>query len=553
MHPVSAIAISPDGARVALAGSRAILWEPGAEPALRPFHALRLDVLAFHPGKRLASGYRLPPNRDTRAYYLDYDGATGAHTHPARGKFDGRIDALALSSEGSLLLAMGSDPRAWLVEAATDAVQQVFTGRTGAFTDAAFGPFDRRLALGSSDGSIRLFSPRSPDPIRVFAGRAGRIDSLAFDATGWRLLAVAGRSVQVYDLLEERPALRGHGSYVYGARFGAGGTRIVSRAWDGTLRFWDVDSRQPFSVVPTEASRVLCLAIAPEGSLLATGHEAGLVRLWNPETGERIRDLVTGNHERVTAIDLLRDGSLFVTRTASGVLVWDPRSGERLSEISAAGRPHFGAVALSPGGESVAADAGERDAEIWDLRTGRERLEIPAPVFCLAFRPDGQVLASGSGDASVRLWDPDSGRMLRRLLGHKAAVYSLAFAPDGSRLASGSDDRMILLWDPERGESVLGLPGHEDYVFSLDFSPDGSALVSGSGDNTVRIWDARLEHQRRREGALHSLAVARMRPVVESLFAAGAGPAEVVAVLRGRADLSALERTAALQLVVGRR
>jgi WD40 repeat protein len=66
-----------------------------------------------------------------------------------------------------------------------------------------------------------------------------------------------------------------------------------------------------------------------------------------------------------------------------------------------------------------------------------------------AFSPDGSLIATGENDGSVRLWDRDSGKVLRRYMGHEATVHSVAFSDDGRKLASGSADGTARVWRVE--------------------------------------------------------------------------------------------------------
>jgi tetratricopeptide (TPR) repeat protein len=197
---------------------------------------------------------------------------------------------------------------------------------------------------------------------------------------------------------------------------------------------------------------VACVTFSPDGSQLASAGDDPIVRLWNPRTGDAVRDF-TGH-----------------TLAVPG-------------------------VAFSPDGKTLATASRDHTARVWDVASGRVLLVFDGPVGSLvsvAFSPDGQRLATGSSDSTVRLWDILTGTEQRVLKGHTGQITCLAFSPDGTRLATGSTDQTARLWDTETATELLQLKGHAGAVNSLAFDPDGRCLITGSSDQTSRLWDARI-------------------------------------------------------------
>ena len=65
----------------------------------------------------------------------------------------------------------------------------------------------------------------------------------------------------------------------------------------------------------------------------------------------------------------------------------------------------------------------------------------------VAYSPDGNYLVGVSDEGTIRLWELETGKLKRKLSGHKWLVSSLAFSPDGKTFATGSWDGTILLWE----------------------------------------------------------------------------------------------------------
>ena len=162
--------------------------------------------------------------------------------------------------------------------------------------------------------------------------------------------------------------------------------------------------------------RVTAVAIAPDGTWLATGSDDRTVRIWDPATG-RQRATLTGHTGPVTA------------------------------------------VAIAPDGTWLATGSDDRTVRIWDPATGRQRATLTGhtgPVTAVAIAPDGTWLATGSHDRTVRIWDPASGELDIAVSGR---IHAVAFALDGTWLATGDSERIDrplvdCAWSPS-GQSLV--------------------------------------------------------------------------------------------------
>ena len=136
------------------------------------------------------------------------------------------------------------------------------------------------------------------------------------------------------------------------------GTWLATASWDKTARTWDAATGQHRATLTGHTSAVNAVAIAPDGTWLATASHDGTVRTWDAATGEH-RATLTGHDSGVTAVAIAPDGTWLATASHDGtVRTWDAATGG-ISAVMRADSP-LSDCAWSPSGHQLAAagDAG---------------------------------------------------------------------------------------------------------------------------------------------------------------------------------------------------
>jgi WD40 repeat protein len=459
---VWSVAFSPGGETIASAGAdgQVMLWDvhTGTQKTTIPAHIGDVqDVVFVHDGKTLVTA-----GLDSTIEF--WDANTGELITTRKGH-EGPVTCLAPFADGRRVASASSDGtvKVWSIPARDE---QVFAEIPSAiFLGAAFSPAGEQLAavVRNDPHDIAMRPPRTPasvseDKLILWDWKQGirlkhrNLNRLGLDTAvcpafspDGRLLAVREELMNVTwmltgkfppdipceslrlneDLPRPQQSLCPVGP---GAFFPDGKTLATPDLVHGRVELWNVPEGSRRDKFPTQATFCLCVAVSPDGSMLAVAADQN-VQLWSAD-GRKWKDLGAHSDFADELLDLL--------------------------DV-----PH-----------DLARDLGGHT----DF------------VRSVLFSHDGNTLVSASSDGTVKLWDVDTWAERATLRGHKGGVSWVAISPDDKTIASAGRDGTIKLWDLESGEEKTTLKGHASWVTSVAFSPDGLTLASTSEDGTLRLW-----------------------------------------------------------------
>ena len=485
---VRSVQFSPDGQRlVTCSGDHtARIWDARTGEAL--------GVPMTHEGpvrfaRFRSDGRQLMTVSDQSVRF--WDPRSGARS----GEFfetEGLISRAQFTPAGPLALVVTRENRS-IVQPETRQVLARLTGATNEIWNAEFSPDGRSLGIAGVDGTVRVWSVETGNPVGELIHLGNRVRGLQFSPDGLRLATAAEDGyARIWSVRKGTPVTgpMRHGAKVGSVVFSPDGTRIVTASDDKTARIWDSRTGRPLSEPLRHGQTVNLARFSPDGLAVVTVSDDRTAQLWNARVGEVLVPVLP-HEDEVHSVAFSPDGLKVVTASVDGTArIWDARTARPLGPAFR----HQGPVVragFSPDGRWVVTSSEDKSARLWDASTA---MPLGAPlvhdgaVTAAEFSPDGRSLVTGSLDHSVRLWEVPSGRLLQTLT-LEGPARAARFSPDGRRLATASEGRTAVLWDVRSGRPTGPPLRHERAVLDVIFSPDGSRVVTAEADRTARVWE----------------------------------------------------------------
>jgi WD40 repeat protein len=183
----------------------------------------------------------------------------------------------------------------------------------------ALAPDGRKVAAGSEDGAVRLWTLDPPNvPALTLRGHTERVTDLVFTPDGTLLLTASlDGTMRQWDVQNSkfRGALKPDAGPLNALAFGAA-TRCVALAGD-QLRLRQPDG----SLLTLEGHRepVLCVAFSADGPLLGSGGADHTVRLWRARDGQLLASF-EGHEGAVRGVTISPDNRYVYSGAADGTL-----------------------------------------------------------------------------------------------------------------------------------------------------------------------------------------------------------------------------------------
>jgi WD40 repeat protein/tRNA A-37 threonylcarbamoyl transferase component Bud32 len=400
VEPANALALSSDERLVAAASYQGPVDVWDMKTGSLYGSPLAVDTspgndVAFSPDGRILVSAHL---RSAVVWNLGGERAIGK---PLGGPADLATD-VAFSPDGSRLVAGQLNGDAVVYDAATRG-QAVRIGGDSAVTAVGFHPGGKLIAVGTIDGRVRFFDPRTGMAVgrpldegglpvwQIAFSPDGKVLALAVDRNGVTGFYSQRRQgeVQLWDVRTRRRVgrtIEPRAGSVFSVAFSPDNTLLATSSYHG-LDLWDVATQarhgNPIKVADEGFPSV---AFDPSGRLVAGGGASGSVRVWRVSDQRPAFPPLTGHTGPITGASFGPDGSFLATTSLLGATkLWDPATGLGYGD------------------------------ELTSEKPGSLEPTVDGPFLVRnAFSPDGRLLAVAGVGSRAMLWDVDAVAWRRR-------------------------------------------------------------------------------------------------------------------------------------------
>ena len=246
---------------------------------------------------------------------------------------------------------------------------QILRGHTGIVNSIAFSPNGELLASVSDDRTIKLWNVRDQQNIATLPdGTLFR--TVAFSPDG-QLLATGGwMHVKLWDVRRQAEiATLQHDQPVQTVAFSSDGEFLAvgdsSRDGSGTVKVWDVKSRQVVVTLEDDLVFVRAVTFSPDDQYLASSHYNGEIKVWSVSDWELLRTIPhAGDYDIAFSLD----GKMIVGTGNGFVNLWWVEDGTRAARMTGpTGWIH--PVDFSHDGTSFAVGGEDGIVRIWHIDT----------------------------------------------------------------------------------------------------------------------------------------------------------------------------------------
>ncbi|MGE0009308.1 MAG: WD40 repeat domain-containing protein [Candidatus Babeliales bacterium] len=268
------------------------------------------------------------------------------------------------------------------------------------------------------------------------------------------------------------------------------GTQVAVGDYLGKIRVYEQDQKEPSISIQAHATAITDIAFNEDDTLVATCARDGSLRFWDIETKAQKSQLDSDHPLAPYAFKTHYNTEQIAYDEGSNIIVVNPANDTE--KVLEGHSDYICSLAFNSEGTMLASGGEDCSIKLWDLSTGAcmaTLISHTESVACVQFSPDDSLLAAGSMDASISLYDVSTQELVTKLEGHKNKVWSVIISNDNQFLYSASVDGSIKIWHLPTARLIKNLVTFpRTQLHAMVLQPNGR-LVTAALNGDIQFWD----------------------------------------------------------------
>ena len=226
-----------------------------------------------------------------------------------------------------------------------------------------------------------------------------------------------------------------------------------------------------------------------ETRIISCGRDS-TVKVWNALTGAAERTFRARMPTLMTCIALSPGGNIVAAGDMSGmVTLWEWKTGLTIQTIKVSSM-YVTDIEFTHNGRLVTASRDD-SIRVWTARDFRFAKGWPAAMIWInkiALSPDARNVVAAGADGSVTMWTLD-GSDARKIVKHGRAASAVAFSPDGLFLFSGARDGIISVYELSRGSEKTRFALDRGFASDFGWTSNPEEVAVAAQGEVVTVYD----------------------------------------------------------------
>jgi WD40 repeat protein len=287
------------------------------------------------------------------------------------------IFAVAFSPDGTTIATGSSDNSIRLWDSNTGEHIKTLEGHTDALHSVAFSPDGKTLISGDQARSLLVWDLDSGKVLKTLK-HSWVVKTVDFSPDGKTFASGGWLDLKLWNADRNKLARELRASWVDDITFSSDGKYLASGGSDGNVRVWDPDTGELLHTFSTGMERVSGVVFVDKGSTLVCGGLGG-IQIWDVKLEKRLKKFPKqGDPDQVECLALNPDGRLLAAgKKNSKIHLWDLKTAKLVDTLEGH-LARVNSVAFSPDGRTLVSGGQIFDALLWETK----------PLDNISFRVD---------------------------------------------------------------------------------------------------------------------------------------------------------------------